>query len=244
MTDTARDLSASIPETVEGEAVYIEIIDSCNHAFDGDCLRARSGPGTDFQVVDRFRTGVVLRVSDKVVADGFEWFKISYGDQKLYYPERLPADIWIANVGVREFVEETPTTEWEDGVEETNKRIVVDLSDQTLKAYDGETLFMETTVSTGEEFSPTKVGSFEVFKMMPTRYMQGPIPGSGLTDEYDLPGVPWDLYFTYDGAVIHGAYWHDEFGDEESHGCVNLRPSEAKKLYDWAVLGTLVVVEA
>ena len=72
--------------------------------------------------------------------------------------------------------------------------------------------------------------------------MQGPIPGQ-TNDDYDLPGVPWTMYFTDDGAAIHGAYWHDEFGFQHSHGCVNLPLNLARKLYEWTPLGTLVIVQ-
>jgi lipoprotein-anchoring transpeptidase ErfK/SrfK len=44
------------------------------------------------------------------------------------------------------------------------------------------------------------------------------------------------------GFAIHGAYWHENFGTPVSHGCVNLRVPEAKALYDWASVGTRVVV--
>lgn len=72
--------------------------------------------------------------------------------------------------------------------------------------------------------------------------MQG--ASDGQEDQYyDLPGVPWNLYFTYDGDVIHGAYWHNSFGQKWSHGCVNMPPQIAKKLYEWAVVGTPVIVE-
>lgn len=72
--------------------------------------------------------------------------------------------------------------------------------------------------------------------------MQGPIPG--ITDQYyDLPGVPWNLYFTYQGAAIHGTYWHKNFGKQSSHGCVNLTTEEAQKLYNWAGVGTFVIVQ-
>ena len=71
--------------------------------------------------------------------------------------------------------------------------------------------------------------------------MQGPLPG--ISDQYyDLPGVPWDLYFTHEGGAIHGAYWHDKFGERWSHGCVNLPIEKAKELYEWTDLGTTVVV--
>ena len=72
--------------------------------------------------------------------------------------------------------------------------------------------------------------------------MQGPIPGvSG--HYYDLPGVPWDMYFTYQGAAIHGTYWHENFGRPASNGCVNLPVPEARKLYTWAEVGALVIVQ-
>jgi lipoprotein-anchoring transpeptidase ErfK/SrfK len=123
----------------------------------------------------------------------------------------------------------------------TKKRIVVDVSKETLSAYDGDTLFMQESISTGLDDTPTPFGTFSIYKKTPSRYMQGPIPG--VSDQvYDLPGVPWNLYFTVDGAVIHGAYWHNHFGEPWSHGCVNLSPQNAKKLYDWADVGIPVVV--
>ncbi|MFA5877656.1 MAG: L,D-transpeptidase, partial [Candidatus Paceibacterota bacterium] len=59
----------------------------------------------------------------------------------------------------------------------------------------------------------------------------------------DLPGVPWNLYFTLQGGAIHGTYWHTKFGEPWSHGCVNLPPAHAKKLYQWADVGTIVIVQ-
>ena len=102
---------------------------------------------------------------------------------------------------------------------------------------------MEVYISTGLEFTPTPRGTFTVFKKTPSRYMQGPLPNLPDNQYYDLPGVPWNLYFTHGGAVIHGAYWHNSFGKPYSHGCVNLSPEDARKLYDWAELGTKVIVE-
>jgi lipoprotein-anchoring transpeptidase ErfK/SrfK len=123
----------------------------------------------------------------------------------------------------------------------TTKRIVVDRAKQMLYAYEGDTLFMEQSISTGLDDTPTPRGTFTVYAMTPSRYMQGPIDGVS-TQSYDLPGVPWNLYFTNEGAVIHGAYWHNHFGKQWSHGCVNLPPEKAKELYDWAELGMKVTV--
>ncbi len=222
---------------------YIEIIDGCGPYYDtGTCVNMRSGPGVEYPVVGRLRTGVVLKVEGTTVQDGLQWYKIIF-DGELRYPERVAGNWYVAvdpesvlpldNVGDELLTKDTPPT---------NKRIVVDISKEMLYAYDGDTLFMQDPISTGLEFTPTPIGTFHVFKKTPSRYMQGPIPE--VSDQYyDLPGVPWNLYFTNGGAVIHGAYWHDHFGQPWSHGCVNLAPQEAKKLYMWADVGTEVIVQ-
>ncbi len=220
---------------------YLEVMDGCGPYYDtGVCVNMRSGPGTQYPIVERLRTGVVLRVEKEVTVDGRVWDKIKF-DNEVKYLDRLPADIYVAADLVRNFYDDG-NHYLEKGALATNKRIVVDVSEEMLYAYDGDKLFMKQAVSTGLELTPTNRGTFSVFKMTPARYMQGPIPG--VSDQvYDLPGVPWNLYFTADGAVIHGAYWHDHFGEPWSHGCVNLPPQQAKKLYDWAVVGTKVTVQ-
>jgi hypothetical protein len=51
-------------------------------------------------------------------------------------------------------------------------------------------------------------------------------------DYFDLPGVPWVCYFT-GGIALHGTYWHNDYGRQRSHGCVNLTPENARWLYLW-----------
>ena len=220
---------------------YVEVVDGCNPYFVGECVNMRNGPGTKYPVVVHLRTGVVLRVSGTVTQNGSTWYKIEFAHD-LLYPERVKGD-WYVNAQFVELITNETDHELTKGeIVNTAKRIVVDVSEQKLYAYDGDKLFMEESISTGLEFTPTPRGIFTVFKMTPSRFMQGPTPG--VSDQvYDLPGVPWDLYFTSDGAVIHGAYWHDHFGKPWSHGCVNLSPQNAKKLYDWAVVGIKVTVQ-
>lgn len=220
---------------------YIRIIDSCGVHFEGDCVNVRSGPGTDFPVVTKLRNNVVLRIDGKVERDGHSWFRIIF-DEWLRYPERVQSDWYISADFVHVLLDEGARTVWEHDSATTSKYIIVDRAEQMLYAYDGEELFMESTISTGLELSPTPAGTFTVYKKTPSRYMQGPILGISGSDFYDLPGVPWNLYFTQGGAVIHGAYWHDNFGQPWSHGCVNLPPKAAEKLYNWAPLGIQVTV--
>lgn len=221
---------------------YVTIIDSCGIHFEGECVNARSGPGTDFEVMTRLRNDVVLKVDGKVERDGRSWFRIVF-DEWLRYPERLKGEWYVSADYVEVLLDEGARTTWEHGSATTSKRILVDRTEQKLYAYDGDELFMETAISTGLELSPTPAGTFTIFKKTPSRYMQGPIPNVPGSDYYDLPGVPWNLYFTEGGAVIHGAYWHDSFGQKYSHGCINLPPAEARKLYEWTPLGTKVTVQ-
>jgi len=221
---------------------YIEIISGCDSHFKGGCVNLRSGPGTNYPVITKLRKGVVLKVSETVIKDGQTWYKIKI-DDTIYFPDRVKGDWYVSTVGVRLFEDVGVQNYKADDVSSSSKKIVVDISEQSLTAYDGDTIFMDVPVSTGLQLTPTTIGKFRIFKKTPSRYMQGPIPGSANTEPFDLPGVPWDLYFTKDGQVIHGAYWYVGFGRRWSHGCVNLAPENAKKLYGWAEIGTLVVVQ-
>ena len=60
---------------------------------------------------------------------------------------------------------------------------------------------------------------------------RGHIAASG----FDLPGVPWVIYFTKSGISFHGTYWHNDFGHPRSHGCINLTPQAAKWLFRWTL---------
>jgi lipoprotein-anchoring transpeptidase ErfK/SrfK len=220
---------------------YIEVIDGCGPYYSGTCVNMREGAGSNFPVYARLRTGIVLRVGGTVNVDGKDWYKIIFASE-LLYPERVKTDLYVASGDYLRYFNDIGDQYQDKKIATTTKRIVIDLSENTLYAYDGDILFMKELISTGLEFTPTPRGTFSVFKKTPARYMQGPLPG--VSDQvYDLPGVPWDLYFTEGGAVIHGAYWHDHFGKPWSHGCVNLSPQNAKKLYEWSPIGIKVTVQ-
>jgi len=220
---------------------YVEIMDGCGPHFEGECLNVRSGPGTEYPVVTRLRNGMVLKVGGKVERDGSVWYKIIF-DEWLRYPERVEGDWYVAANYVRILLDEGDNTVWDKEHAPTTKQIVINRSEQMISAFENEVLFMNEKISTGLELTPTPRGTFTIFKKTPSRYMQGPLPD--ISDQYyDLPGVPWNLYFTHEGAVIHGAYWHNSFGEAYSHGCVNLPPEQARKLYNWADLGTRVIVK-
>lgn len=111
--------------------------------------------------------------------------------------------------------------------------IEINLSDQTLTAWQGDVAIMHTYISSGLAATPTVTGRFKIGTKYSSQRMTGP--------GYDLPGVPWVMYF-YSGYAIHGAYWHNNFGSPMSHGCVNMSPGESQMLYTWAPAGTEVYV--
>ncbi len=115
----------------------------------------------------------------------------------------------------------------------SGKQIVVDLSLQRTYAYENGVLQRQFVVSTGLPATPTVQGNFTIISKVPSQRMSGP--------GYDLPNVPWVMYF-YSEYSFHGTYWHNRFGQPMSHGCVNMRTDEALWLYNWAPLGTPVLV--
>ncbi len=120
-------------------------------------------------------------------------------------------------------VDLAPDTRW----------IEVDLSEQKLYAYEGTRLVREFVVSTGRWPFVTVTGVFRIRTKLVSTLMTGP--------GYYLPDVPYTMYF-YKGYAIHGTYWHNNFGTPMSHGCVNMRVEEARWLFEWASVGTIVYV--
>lgn len=111
--------------------------------------------------------------------------------------------------------------------------IDVDLSYQRLTAYEGSTVVNSFIVSTGTWQYPTVAGDYQIYIKLPYQDMSGP--------GYYLPNVPSVMYF-YEGYAIHGTYWHNNFGNPMSHGCVNLTISDALWMYNFATVGTWVHV--
>jgi hypothetical protein len=123
------------------------------------------------------------------------------------------------------------------GVGEGERWINVNLSSQTLVAYEGDTPVFETLVSSGTWQYPTVTGQFRTYIKYESQTMNGYLLGY----DYYLPDVPYVMYFYRDYA-IHGTYWHNNFGTPMSHGCVNVYTPDAEWLFNWAPIGTLVNV--
>lgn len=110
-----------------------------------------------------------------------------------------------------------------------SKWVHIDLAEQVLTAYEGDKPVFTTLVSTGKGRYATPTGVFHTERKYMSRTMTGPDPDVG---RYHIEQVPWVLYY-HRGYAVHGAYWHNTFGNVRSHGCTNVAPADARWLYYW-----------
>lgn len=116
------------------------------------------------------------------------------------------------------------------GVGAAERWLDVDLDQQVLVAYEGDRPVFATLVSTGRDgpfHSP--LGTFRLAGKQASARMRSP---TGAASEWDLHNVPWVMRFKKMFA-LHGTHWHDAYGMRFSHGCVNLSPRDAGRLYQW-----------
>ena len=172
------------------------------------------------------------------------WYRI-YDELDSNVPYFVPA-IHLRVLPLSDFDPISPEVALED------KLIEVNLTTQRLVAHERGRVVFQTSVSSGIPgggdpgpkglSTTTPNGSFSVLDKMPAKHMGYSFWGDTATgnlladvDNYVLPGVPWTCFFTPVGHAFHGTYWHENFGTPMSHGCVNMRTSEANWLFRWAL---------
>ncbi len=116
-----------------------------------------------------------------------------------------------------------------------DRRIEIDLARQRLAAFQGETRVYDLPVSTGRRATPTPTGTFPIIRRVENERMIGGEPGTA--SYYDLSNIYFTQYFTSIGHALHYAYWHDNFGNEMSHGCVNMTLWDSKWIWNFAASG-------
>ncbi len=159
-----------------------------------------------------------IEVYDAVEADdGWIWYNI--GDGR-----------WInqQNVSLVD-VDERP-----EGVGPNDLWTEIDLYEQTLAAYEGDTMVFATLISTGLNRWPTYEGLFQVDS--DNRFVETKMGGAeGKVDYYFVEDVPHTMYFDLHNEIaLHGAYWHDRFGYKHSHGCVNMPVQDSEWVFNWS----------
>lgn len=171
---------------------------------------------------DALERWTIVKITDRVVVDEHfrEYYAIDDGsgeylrddDVSITKPGPKPADIG-------------PTEKWID----------VNVAQQSLVAFEGDTPVFVTLVSSGkhsddpEQDHHTPKGDFRIREKHISATMEQDTATDG---PYSIEDVPWIQYF-HGGYALHGAFWHAKFGHERSHGCVNLPPIDAHELFGW-----------
>jgi hypothetical protein len=115
--------------------------------------------------------------------------------------------------------------------------IDVSIENQLLVLWEGDRPVYATLVSSGKDglgdpkrSLSTPLGTFRIQQKHVTTTMDS----TAADNEFELRDVPWVMYFK-GGYALHGAYWHDDFGRQRSHGCVNLSPIDARHVFEWSL---------
>lgn len=111
----------------------------------------------------------------------------------------------------------------------------IDLERQTLVAYQGATPVFATLISSGRGAAGTEAatppGAHRLWVKLRTSDMDN-VEDLAARENYAIEAVPWVQFFQR-GYGLHGAFWHRRFGEVKSHGCVNLAPLDAERLFSW-----------
>lgn len=144
----------------------------------------------------------------------------------------LGAGAWVADDDVSRVDVARKMPGWAN---EGEKWIDINVTRQVLVAYEGTKPVYATLVSTGEagleDPTKTKATKRGIFRIH-TKYVTATMDSQVVGEEFELRDVPYVQYFT-EGYALHAAYWHDVFGQPKSHGCINLAPEDARRLFFW-----------
>ncbi len=122
-----------------------------------------------------------------------------------------------------------------EGLRPGERWIDVDLEQQVLTAYAGSRAVFATLISSGRGADGTELatprGQHRIWVKLRSSDMDN-LENLEAQENYAIQAVPWVMYFER-GYGLHGTFWHRAFGRVQSHGCVNLTPRDAKRLFDW-----------
>jgi hypothetical protein len=123
-------------------------------------------------------------------------------------------------------------------VDPNQKKIVANVTYQTLSCFEGNNEVFFCRIASGQKYDSTgaisdalatPVGDLTAWWKIYSKNMTAGNEQAG----YSTPGVPWCTFISGEGVAIHGAFWHNDFGERRSHGCINVTPEEAKWIFRW-----------
>jgi hypothetical protein len=183
-----------------------------------------------WNAIAALETRTRVRVVSETTVDDVAWLRVRFAPVRRFPRDPEVSEGWVKAAAVRR-ASYAPRPE-EAG--DKDRWIDVDLGNQTLVAWDGDTPAFATIVSTGRWSRTTPRGVHRIHSKYARATMDDEDP-RGDDSPYALEDVPWVQYFA-GGVGFHAAFWHAAFGYRVSHGCVNLAPNDARFLYDWTAV--------
>jgi hypothetical protein len=226
------NLNAPIKELPEGqEGIWVEVtVPWVNAEFENPPYRSSWWKLIESKFIPpRFYYSQILWVDKiKIKNDG----KINYRVNERF---GNPGDLlWVPAEALKPLSEKDIIPIHPEAEE---KQIVIDASfaHQTLSCFEGNQEVYFCRVSTGATPAETPLSYFgsEGFNIY-SKYNS--IQMSGGTNEagWMIPGIGWASFFYPGGIAIHSTFWHNNFGEPTSHGCINAAPKDAKWIYRWS----------
>jgi len=148
-------------------------------------------------------------------------------------------DLFLADAAAFHPLTQDDVSPINPNVDPATKKITVDTTPehQTLSCFEGKNEVYFCRISSGDDTASysTPVGDQATARKMFSIHMSANLGKAGGSDNgYDTMAVPWPTFFNLNvGAAIHGVFWHNYFGSQKSHGCVNVSPEDAKWIYRW-----------
>ncbi|MSP24414.1 MAG: murein L,D-transpeptidase [Myxococcales bacterium] len=145
---------------------------------------------------------------------------------------RIDGDTWMRERDVRRPTLAPPPDEEE--IAHGARWLDIELATQTLVAYEGARPVFATLVSTGKGKKPghpfeTPKGVHRIWVKLVSTVMDN-LENENAASYYRIEDVPYVQFFSK-GVGLHAVFWHRRFGFERSHGCVNLAPHDAARLF-------------
>lgn len=225
---------ATLPTTSLGQGTWAEVtVPYVDLTLDNPPARA---PWLQYQLSINlpprfYYSQIVWADQIRVDPNGQVWYRLNekYGSGDLFW---APAEAFRP-LTAEEVAPISPN------VDPAEKRIVVKTWEQTLSCFEGKTEVYFSRISSGALYDAwgnrvdaweTPVGEFPIWR----KAVSLPLSGGSASAGWSLPAVGWVSLFVGTGVAIHSTYWHNNYGEPSSRGCVNARPEDAKWIFRWS----------
>ena len=211
------DLSWYSPSTFHGERITDLSLPAWAYPHRiGVALTVRSEPNRKANILGKLIAREVITIVE--LRDGFARLQNAMGVAQ-----------WL---DVRD-IKQAVAVPRPSGVSNDDRWLDIDLDKQILVLYRGDAPVFATLISTGKKKWETPIGVYRIVDKRERARMQA----DGATEQWNVAAVPWTMTFRKNFA-LHGTYWHDGFGRARSHGCVNLAPADAHRIFEFVAAAT------